>query len=174
MSIILEMEAKPFAVGVRIQHIQEMINNSKYGTFSKLLPPTSYKLMHKASNGRGVYTFCMCPGGYVVNSSCEEGHLIVNGMSNYEREGENANTAVVVTVGPNDYGQNPLDGVEYQRRLEALEYRKGNGNIPVQLWKDYKNNTISDKFLSIKPQFKGKYSFANLNEIFFRIILMIL
>ena len=162
----IKMETKPFAVGVRIQHKQEMINKSQYGKFDKVLPPASYKLTHKSSNGRGVYTFCMCPGGYVVNSSCEEGHLIVNGMSDYERNGENANSAVVVTVGPNDYGQNPMDGIEYQRRLEKLAYRKGNGKIPVQLWEDYKNNTISTKFKDVKPQFKGGCTFTNLNEIF--------
>lgn len=162
----LYMQTKPFAVGVRIQHKQEMINKSQYGKFDKLLPPASYKLTHQASNERGVYTFCMCPGGYVVNSSCEEGHLIVNGMSNYERDGENANSAVVVTIGPNDYGKNPMDGIEYQRRLEKLAYRKGNGKIPVQLWEDYKNNTISTEFKDIKPQFKGEYTFTNLNEIF--------
>jgi hypothetical protein len=108
----------------------------------------------------------MCPGGYVVNSSCEEGHLIVNGMSNYERDGENSNSAVVVTIDKNDFGLNPMDGIEYQRRLEALAFRKGNGNIPIQLFKDYKNNTITSKLGSIKPEFKGKYTFANLNEIF--------
>lgn len=162
----MKMETKPFAVGVRIQHKREMIDQSQYGDYSKILPPASYKLTHQATNGRGVYTFCMCPGGYVVNSSCEEGHLIVNGMSNYERNGENSNSAVVVTVGPGDYGNNPMDGIEYQRRLEAIAYRKGNGKIPVQLFKDYLNNTISVKFGSIKPEFKGKYTFANLNEIF--------
>lgn len=162
----LSMESKPFAVGVRVQHKQEMINNSQYGKFSKSLPPASYKLTYKAKNERGVYSFCMCPGGYVVNSSCEEGHLIINGMSNHEREGENANSAIVVTVDKKDFGPNPLDGVEYQRKLEAMAFRKGNGKIPVQLLGDYKKNTISDHFGSINPLFKGKYSFANLNEIF--------
>ena len=162
----LSMESKPFAVGVRVQHKQELINKNQYGEFSELLPAASYKLTHKASNGRGVYTFCMCPGGYVVNSSCEEGHLIINGMSNYERDTENANSAVVVTVSEKDFGPNPLDGIEYQRKLESLAFRKGNGKVPIQLWKDYKNNKSSSKFGKINPLFKGKYSFANLNEIF--------
>ena len=162
----MDITSKPFAVGVRIQHKREMIDNSQYGKYSKILPPASYKLTHQTDDGRGVYTFCMCPGGYVVNSSCEEGHLIVNGMSNYERDGENSNSAVVVTVKPDDFGNNPLDGIEYQRKLEALAYRVGNGNIPVQLFRDYLNNTISTDFGSIKPQFKGNYSFVNLNEIF--------
>ncbi len=162
----LNMSSKPFAVGVRVQHKQSMINDSQYGDYASVLPAASYKLTHTSSNGRGVYTFCMCPGGYVVNSSCEDGHMIVNGMSNYEREGENANSAVVVTVGPNDFGDGPLSGLEYQRKLESLAYRKGNGKIPVQLLKDYLDNKYSSKFGTIKPQFKGKYAFANLNEVF--------
>ena len=162
----VKMEGKPFAVGVRVQHKQDMINKSQYGDFKDVLPPASYKLTHQSKNGRGVYTFCMCPGGYVINSSCEEGHLIVNGMSYHKRDSDNANSAVVVTVGPNDFGKKPLDGIDYQRRLEALAYRKGNGKIPIQLWKDYRDNKIGNKFGSIKPIFKGKYTFANLNEIF--------
>ena len=161
----INMESKSFAVGLRVQHKQEIINNSQYGKFSKMLPPASYKLTYQASNKRGVYTFCMCPGGYVVDSSCEKGHLIVNGMSNYERDSLNANSAVVVTVDKKDFGENPLDGIEYQRKLEAYAYRKGIGKIPVQLLSDYKKNKTSDHFGSIKPEFKGKYTFANLNEV---------
>ncbi len=162
----LNMESKSFAVGLRVQHKQDTINESQYGNYKNVLPPASYKLTHKAKDGRGVYTFCMCPGGYVVNSSCEEGHLIINGMSNYKRDGENANSAVVVTVTKEDFGNHPLGGMEYQRKLEELAYRKGDGKIPVQLWKDYKKNTSSNKFGNINPEFKGSYSFANLNEIF--------
>ena len=162
----LKISAKPFAVGVRIQHKQKMIDESQYGKFSNILPPASYKLTHQAKNGRGVYTFCMCPGGYVVNSSSEEKHLIVNGMSDYERNSENANSAVVVTVGPNDFGNNPLDGLTYQRNLEKKAFDIGNGKIPVQLFKDYKLNKLSTKFVDINPIFKGNYSFANLNDIF--------
>ena len=162
----MDMTSKPFAVGVRIQHKQEMINNSQYGKFSKLLPNASYKLTYKANNGRGVYTFCMCPGGFVVNSSCEKDHLIINGMSNYERNEENANSAVVVTVGPSDFGNSPLDGLEFQRELENRAGYLGKGEIPTQLYKDYKNNMVSKEFKSVNPLFKGKYTFANLNELF--------
>lgn len=162
----LKMDSKPFAVGVRIQHRQSMIDESQYGKFTNVLKAASYKLTSKASNGRGVYTFCMCPGGFVVNSSCEEGHLIVNGMSNYKRDEENANSAIVVTVSKSDFGPYPLDGIEFQRRLESLAFRIGNGKIPVQLFKDYKNNTVGTKFYGVNPLFKGSYSFANLNEIF--------
>ncbi len=162
----MKMFPKAFAVGLRIQHEQKMINESQYGKYSNILPPASYKLTYQAKNGRGVYTFCMCPGGYVVNSSSEDNHLIVNGMSNYERDSENANSAVVVTVGPNDFGNNPMDGLEYQRKLEEKAYKLCNGKIPVQLLKDYKINKISTKFEEINPIFKGSYSFANLNDIF--------
>lgn len=160
------MCSKAFAVGVRIQHPQSLINESQYGKFSKYLPNASYKLTHNASNKRGVYSFCMCPGGYVVNSSCEEGHLMINGMSYNDRNSGNANSAIVVTVGPDDFGPDPMDGIEYQRKLECLAYRKGNGKIPVQLLKDYIDGKVSDEFLSVKPLFKGEYSFADLNDIF--------
>ena len=162
----LEMEPKPFAVGLRIQHKQEMIDNNQYGSFSKYLPHASYKLTYKASNNRGVYTFCMCPGGYVVNSSCEKDHLIVNGMSNNARDSENANSAIVVTVGPDDFGTNTLDGLKFQRELEKKAYEIGNGKIPVQLLGDYRNNIISKEFKSINPVMKGDYIFSNLNDLF--------
>ena len=162
----LVMESKPFAVGIRVQHPQKMIDENQYGKYSKVLDHASYKLTHQTENGRGVYTFCMCPGGYVVNSSCEEGHLIINGMSYNKRDSENANSAVVVTVNKEDLGNNPLDGIEFQRKLEALAYRKGNGKIPVQLWKDYRDNKESKEFGNINPVFKGDYRFGNLNEIF--------
>jgi len=161
----ISMKAKPFAVGVRVQHPQEMINKSQYKEYANKLPNASYKLTYTTTEKRGVYSFCMCPGGYVVNASSEEGLLAINGMSNYERESKNANSAIVVTVNTSDFGNNPLDGIEYQRKLEKLAYQKGNKNIPVQLWKDFKENKLSTEFGEITPIFKGNYSFANLNEI---------
>lgn len=160
------MSAKPFAIGVRIQHKQDMINKSQYGENELDLPPASYKLTYKASNGRGVYTFCMCPGGFVVNSSSEENRLAINGMSNFKRNEENANSAVIVTVTPEDFGDNCLSGLEFQERLEEITYKKGNGKIPVQLFGDFKENKISKEFGEIKPIMKGNYEFANLQEIF--------
>lgn len=162
----VEMKSKPFAVGVRIQHRQDMINYNQYGEFSNYLPAASYKLTYTASNNRGVYSFCMCPGGYVVNSTSENDHLLVNGMSNRNRDSENANSAIVVTVGPDDFGDNPMKALEFQVKLESLAYKIGNGKIPTQLFKDYKNNKISTGFGLVNPMFKGGYSFANLNEIF--------
>lgn len=161
------MEPKPFAIGIRIQHSQELINRSQYGNnYDKKLPNASYKLTHTCKNGRGVYTFCMCPGGYVVNSSSEKGMLAINGMSYHSRNSKNANSAVIVTVNPKDFGLNPLDGVEFQRSLEKKTYKVGNGLIPVQLFKDFVNNKESAKLGSIEPLFKGGYNLANLNDIF--------
>ncbi len=162
----LMMKAKPFAIGVRIEHPQEMINNNQYGKeLSKLLPPASYKLTYTTKENRGVYSFCMCPGGYVVNASSEKNHLAINGMSNYKRDTKNANSALVVTVTPNDFGNNPLDGIKFQRQLEELAYQKGNGLIPVQLYKDFKNNIKTTELGEIIPINKGGYTFSNLNEI---------
>lgn len=162
----LNMEAKPFAVGIRIIHPQKMINKSQYGLEEhSYLKAASYKLTYKATNNRGVYSFCMCPGGYVVNASSEKEHLVVNGMSNYSRDTESANSAIVVTVGPKDFGNNPLDGIEYQRRLESLAYWVGNGKIPLQLYKDFKDNKISTSLGMVLPITKGDYTFSNLNDI---------
>lgn len=162
----LSMKAKNFAVGVRIEHPQDMISKSQYGESYKLLPPASYKLVQQTSNGRGVYSFCMCPGGFVVNASSEENRLVVNGMSNYDRSEVNANSAIVVTVTKEDFGSDPMSGIEFQRKLEENAYRIGNGNIPVQLFGDYRDNVISTRLGDVTPNVKGKYSFANLNEIF--------
>ena len=159
----INMSSKPFALGVRIMHPQEMINMNQYGTNE--LGSADYKLTYKASNGRGVYSFCMCPGGYVVNASSEKDSLAINGMSYSKRDSGVANSAIIVTVSPLDYGEKPLDGIEFQRKLEMQTYNIGNGNIPVQLYKDYKDNKTSDKF-NFDPRIKGNYEFANINDIF--------
>jgi len=162
----IDMQAKPFALGVRIEHLQKNINESQYGNFSNYLSPASYKLTYTTKYSRGVYSFCMCPGGYVVNASSEDGRLAINGMSNYARDSKNANSALVVTVSPSDFGNNPLDGINFQRKLEENAYKIGEGKIPVQLYKDYKENRISDKFEGYTTEMKGNYKFANLNELF--------
>lgn len=107
----------------------------------------------------------MCPGGFVVNASSEEKHLAINGMSNHARNEKNANSALVVTVSPSDFGNDPLSGIAYQRKLERLTYEIGNGHIPVQLYKDFKTNKITTEFEEITPSMKGNYTFSNLNEI---------
>ena len=160
------MKNKNFAVGVRVEHPQEMINKNQYGDKYKLLPPADYKLTYQTKTGRGVYSFCMCPGGFVVNASSENKRLVVNGMSNYHRDERNANSALVVTVSNKDFGEDVLGGVEFQRKLEEKAYTLGKGLIPVQLYKDYKNNVITKELGSITPNTKGSYNFANLNELF--------
>lgn len=163
----IEMSAKPFAVGVRIEHPQEMINISQYGEkFHKLLPPASYKLTYTTKENRGVYSFCMCPGGYVVNASSENNRLVVNGMSNYKRDTANANSALVVTVSPKDFGSHPLSGIAFQRKLEEQAYLLGKSHIPLQLYKDYKSNKTTTSLGDITPSIKGTYSYSNLNELF--------
>ena len=162
----LEMKPKNFAVGVRMEHPQEMINQSQYGEYASLLGPASYKLTYQSKSGRGVYSFCMCPGGFVVNASSEVGYLAVNGMSNYKRDERNANSAIVVSVTPNDFGNDLFAGLEFQRELEKKAYQIGGGFIPVQLYQDFVKNQCSSKFGEVISNTKGKTSFANLNEIF--------
>ena len=164
----IKMEAKAFAVGVRIEHPQSMINEDQYGTgYPDSLPAAPYKLTANLENGRGVYTFCMCPGGYVVNASSEEGRLAVNGMSYSRRDGENANSAVIVTVTPEDYGkEHALSGMEFQRRLEEAAYKAGQGKIPVQLFGDFCRNQSSHGPGSICPNLKGGYTWSNVRQIF--------
>lgn len=157
-----DMEQKAFAAGVRIQHPQSMINISQYGeAYPDCLPAADYKLTYQASNNRGVYSFCMCPGGYVVNASSEQGRLAVNGMSYRDRAGKNANSAIIVTVTPEDFGStHPLAGVEYQRRLEESAYSAAGGRIPLQLFGDFARHSQSPAAESIEPQVKGEYSFG--------------
>lgn len=164
----IPMKAKAFAVGVRVEHAQKMINQSQYGENVKYrLPAAAYKVAANLENGRGVYSFCMCPGGYVVNASSEEGKLAVNGMSYHARDGKNANSAIIVTVTPKDYGsEHPLAGVRFQQRLEEKAYQIGNGKIPVQCFGDFCDNTVTKQFGEITPQIKGEYQFANVRAIF--------
>jgi len=164
----LPLTAKSFAVGVRIEHKQQTINDSQYGKDSPYhLPSAAYKLTANLENGRGVYSFCMCPGGYVVNASSEEGHLAVNGMSYHARDGENANSAIIVTVTPDDYESNhPLAGMYFQRELEQKAYTLGNGAVPVQCFGDFCNNEPTKKLGTIVPQIKGSYVLSNVREIF--------
>jgi len=161
------MEQKPFAVGVRVEHKQRTVNLAKYGEkYLDKLPAADYKVTYTTKAGRGVYSFCMCPGGYVVNASSEEGRLAVNGMSYSKRDGENANSAIVVTVRPEDFpGKELLDGIEYQRNLEERAYKACNGKIPVQRFEDFKNEIPTESLGEIKPNIKGKYDFADINNI---------
>ncbi len=168
----VSMEAKAFAVGMRVEHRQSLINESMYGAeHGNDLPAAPYKLTARTGSGRGVYSFCMCPGGYVVNASGEEGRLAINGMSYSDRGAKNANSAIIVQVSPKDYGDTgPLAGVEFQRRLEEKAYRLCGGKIPVQYYGDFKRNISStDTEMSAlhynEPCMKGSYGFANLRGL---------
>lgn len=160
------MEPKPFAMGLRIEHKRADIDVMKYGddpAYAKLLPAADYKMTHQASNGRAVYSFCMCPGGYVVNASSEHGEMCVNGMSYSGRDGENSNSAIVVNVTPEDYGSDhPLAGMEFQRRWEKAAYEAGQGAVPVQLFGDYRRGIPTKKLGGVTPQIKGKYRLTSL------------
>ena len=163
----VSMEPKAFAVGFRVEHPQKMIDYSQYKEASEYLPAAPYKLTHTAESGRGVYTFCMCPGGYVVNASSEEGMLAVNGMSYKKRDGLNANSAVIVSVTPDDYpGEGPLAGVSFQRRIEKKAYELGQGNIPQQRFIDFVDNRESKSLGHISTEIKGKSTLTNLRQIY--------
>ena len=164
----LHMEAKAFAVGFRVEHPQEMINQSQYGTTQpKALGTAPYKVTAKTSSGRGVYSFCMCPGGYVVNASSEPGRIAVNGMSYSGRNGANANSAIIVSVTPADYGSDgPLAGIGFQRSLEEKAFCAGNGKIPVERYGDFSGKAttghIPEDFV---PAIKGQWTFADVKSI---------
>ncbi len=161
------MEAKDFAVGFRIEHPQSMISEIMYGPKFKKLEPAPYKLAANLANGRGVYSFCMCPGGYVVNASSEANKLVVNGMSYSKRDSSNANSAIVVSVGANEFDKtNPLSGIEYQRSIEAKAYELCNGKIPQQLFGDYKNGCLTKAYGDFGSQTKGETDFGLLSDIY--------
>ncbi len=166
----LPMEAKSFAIGLRVQHPQSLIDVSQFGEDADILSPAPYKLTHTAASGRGVYSFCMCPGGYVVAASTEAGGMVVNGMSYHSRSSKVANSAIIVTVNPKDFRefaeQGVLCGPAFQRMLEERAYKLGNGKIPVQLYGDFKAGKISASYGSFMPAFKGETRFAPLHELF--------
>lgn len=164
----VKMEKKNFSIGVRIEHKQSMINKSQYGEITKLkLPPAEYKMAYHGEN-RSCYTFCMCPGGTVIASSSESETIVTNGMSVYARNGENANSAVLVNVTPNDFkGESPLEGMYFQKDLEQKAFKLGgsNYNAPIQRFEDFENNIKSTHIGEIKPTYKPGVTLSNLNEI---------
>ena len=182
----LAMEPKAFAMGVRVQHKREFIDRTQYGEFADKLPAADYKVTHTCKSGRGVYSFCMCPGGFVVNASSEPGRLAINGMSNYDRAEENSNSAIVVTVSPEEYiadyerlrasrpefSETPhaseirpaLLGMEYQRRLEEAAFSAGEGRIPTQTFADYLAKRPSTGCGSVAPVNKGDVTYTELHS----------
>ena len=161
----IEMRKKNFAVGVRVEHKKEMIDKNLYHDYYKLLPPASYKLTYQTKLNRGVYSFCMCPGGFVINASTEDDGLVINGMSNKNRDEENSNSAIVVTVGEKDLDDDLFSGIEFQRKLEKRAYQEGMGKIPVQTLKDFKLNKETISLGSVIPNTKGAYKLSNLNNV---------
>ena len=164
----IPMEAKAFAVGLRMEHPSRLIDDIQYGGSRQAnLPAANYKVTAKTKDGRGVYSFCMCPGGYVVNASSEPGRTAINGMSYSGRNGTNSNSAMIVTVTPKDYGgSGPLAGIDFQRRLEEQAYRLGAGTVPQQLFGDFERRTASSSYGGFSSAIKGQRDFGNLHQLF--------
>jgi len=163
------MEPKPFAVGVRIEHRQSAIDAAQYkeAAGNPALPPTSYKLAHHTKDGRGVFSFCVCPGGQVVAAASEEGRVVTNGMSACARDGENINGGLLVSVTPEDFGgaaDDPLAGVAFQRRLEEAAYRAGGGGYaaPAQLVGDFLAGRASDGARAVAPSYRPAVRWGDL------------
>jgi uncharacterized FAD-dependent dehydrogenase len=152
------IEAKPFSIGFRVEHPQSLIDACRFGpnAGNKILGAADYKIVHHASNGRSVYSFCMCPGGTVVAASSEEGRVVTNGMSQYSRNERNANSAIVVGITPADYPGHPLAGIAFQRELESRAFVLGGSNYdaPGQLMGDFVRGVPSKEFGSVTPSFK--------------------
>ena len=163
----VQMRAKDFAVGVRIEHLQDKIGFAQYGKHYSLLPAADYKLVSHAHE-RAAFTFCMCPGGYVMPAASEEGGVVTNGMSNYARDGKNANSALIAQVTKADFGsEHPLAGVEFQRRLERAAYQAGGKTYaaPVQRMEDFLQDRQSVSFGEILPTYAAGTAFAELRAV---------
>ena len=152
------IEAKPFSIGARIEHPQSLIDRARFGAFAghPLLGPADYKLVHHASNGRSVYSFCMCPGGRVVAATSEPGCVATNGMSQYSRAEFNANAGIVVGITPADYPDGPLAGIGFQREWEQAAFRAGGGTYaaPAQTVGDLLANRASSALGQVTPSYK--------------------
>ena len=165
----VSMIQKPFAIGARIEHPQMLINKSQYKEFYNhpRLGAADYRLIHQGSNNRTAYTFCMCPGGSVIASASNEFEVVTNGMSEHARDKENANSALLVNVLPQDFeSDHPLAGVHFQQRYEKLAFELGgkNYNAPVQLVGDFLNNISSSDIGSVRPTYKPGYTLTDLRE----------
>lgn len=172
----IKMENKQFAVGFRIEHKRQTINDAQYNGHKqdengKKLPQASYNLSYNNKQlNMGAYTFCMCPGGYVIDASSEEKRKCVNGMSYHNRDNENSNSALIVTVDEKIYGEKLLDGIRFQRKIEEKAYQIGEGKIPVQKLGDFLENKQTKKLGKIKPSVKPAYKLSNLRQIYPEII----
>lgn len=166
-SIGIPMEAKAFAMGVRIEHKQEMIDKAQYGRYDPTLPPADYKLV-KHLDEETVYTFCMCPGGYVVAAASEDGRVVTNGMSYADREGENANAALLVTLNPKDFPDDgPLAGMYWQREIEEAAFAAGGRNYhaPAQLVGDFLAGKSSKGPGTVQPTYRPGVAWCDLRNV---------
>lgn len=166
----VQMIQKPFSVGARIEHPQEMINDRQYGEFKNhpLLKAADYKLACHPPHGRGAYTFCMCPGGTVVCASSEKGGVVTNGMSEYARDKENANSAILVGIEPADFpDEHPLSGFKLQREIEERAFSLGGGDYtaPAQLVGDFLKNQRSTRIGAVKPSFPTGVSMGDISLV---------
>lgn len=163
-----EIRQKAFSIGLRVEHPQSLINQSQYKGFAKYLKPAEYKLSYQSKTGRGAYSFCMCPGGYVMCATSEAFGVVTNGMSESKRDGVNANAALLVNVMPEDFGSDhPLAGMYFQRRIEQKAYEAAgkNYNAPLQLMGDFLRDEISTKIGSVTPTYLPGYTFVKLSNI---------
>ena len=163
----IPLEAKPFAMGVRIEHLQQNIDKAQYGRHDPVLPPADYKLV-KHLDEETVYTFCMCPGGYVVAAASEEGRCVTNGMSYADRDGVNANAALLVTLNPKDFpGDEPLSGMYWQEQIEEAAFRAGGGNYyaPAQLVGDFLKGVPSSGAGSVQPTYRPGVTWCDLHSV---------
>lgn len=160
------MTKKPFSIGVRIEHLQDSIDHAQYGVKNNALPPADYKLACHLDSGRSCYTFCMCPGGYVMPATSEENAVVTNGMSYFSREGKNANSALLVGVEPSDFGSdNVLAGVEFQRKYERLAYSlSGSYKAPCQRYGDFLKKKITNGFGDVLPTYPIGVTMAKLSD----------
>lgn len=166
----ISMTTKPFSIGLRIEHKQKWINQSQYDRMYQhsSLPPANYKLVAKTSNGRSLYTFCMCPGGYVIPAASSQESVVTNGMSNFMRDAENANSAVLVGVNTDDFpGSNVFSGVDLQEKLEKDAYVLGGGNgyAPCQRVEDFLLNRPTSNHGEVKPSFRPGVCYTNIREV---------
>ncbi len=164
----VSMEAKPFSIGFRIEHPQGLIDRARWGKHAGQpgLGAADYRLVHHASNGRSVYSFCMCPGGTVVAAASEPGHVVTNGMSQYSRNERNANAGIVVGIEPRDYPGGPLAGIALQRRLESKAYELGGSNYeaPGQLLGDFSAGRASTQLGDVEPSYKPGVKLVDLSD----------
>ena len=160
------MRAKDFAVGVRIEHLQKNIGFAQYGKAYKNLPPAEYKLVAHGDD-RSAFTFCMCPGGVVMPATSEEHAVVTNGMSDYARDKQNANSALIAQVRKSDFGEDILSGVEFQRKIERLAFEAGGGDYraPVQLVGDFINGKESSVFGEVLPSYPLGVNFADMQSV---------